>query len=79
MIGSEVTLEGGGSLVLLVENAEGYRNLCRLLTTRIEHPDGVTLDDLRRFSSGLICLGGVGESRVSRDLWAELRPGDLAG
>jgi DNA polymerase III alpha subunit len=56
VIGSQVTVEGGGSPVLLVENAEGYRNLCRLLTTRIEHPDGVTLDDVRRSSVGLICL-----------------------
>ena len=32
VIGAEVTLAGGGSLVLLVENARGYENLCRLLT-----------------------------------------------
>ena len=59
VIGSEVTLAGGGSLVLLVENAEGYRNLCRLLSTRVEHPDGVTPDDLNRFRGGLICLCGT--------------------
>ena len=58
VIGSEVTLGGGSSLVVLVENARGYRNLCRLLTTRIEHPDGVTREDLARYGEGLICLAG---------------------
>ena len=51
VIGSEVTLAGGGSLVLLVENAVGYYNLCRLLSTRIEHPDGVTPEDLNLCSA----------------------------
>ncbi len=32
VIGAEVSLAGGGALVLLVENARGYANLCRLLT-----------------------------------------------
>jgi error-prone DNA polymerase len=32
VLGAEVSLAGGGSLVLLVENRQGYRNLCRLLT-----------------------------------------------
>ena len=32
VIGAEVTLAGGASLVLLVENRHGYQNLCCLLT-----------------------------------------------
>ncbi|MCU1760664.1 error-prone DNA polymerase [Pseudomonas sp. 14P_8.1_Bac3] len=32
IIGSEVRIEGGPKLVLLVENLEGYQNLCRLIT-----------------------------------------------
>ena len=32
IIGSEVTLEDGLKLVLLVENVAGYSNLCRLIT-----------------------------------------------
>ena len=58
VIGSEVTLNGGATLVLLVENARGYRNLCRLLTARIEYPNGLTHNDLRQFPEGLICLAG---------------------
>ena len=68
VIGSEVTIEGGGTLVLLVENAEGYSNLCRLLTTRIEHPDGVTVDDLNLFRAGLICLCGA-EGPAYREIY----------
>ena len=30
IVGAEVTLDGGGRLPLLVEDREGYRNLCRL-------------------------------------------------
>lgn len=56
--GSEVSCAGGGSLVLLVENAEGYRQLCRLLTARIEHPEGLPLEALAAHSAGLICLAG---------------------
>ncbi len=32
IIGSEVRIENGPKLVLLVENLEGYQNLCRLIT-----------------------------------------------
>jgi error-prone DNA polymerase len=32
LVGAEVTLAGGGRLPLLVEDREGYQNLCRLLT-----------------------------------------------
>jgi len=72
VIGSEITLAAKGRLVLLVENAEGYRNLCRLLTTRIEHPAGVTREDVARFSQGLICLWG-GESTETAVLpWREI-------
>ena len=81
VIGSEVTA-GGATPVLLVENAEGYRNLCRLLTTRIEHPDGVTLDDLNRFRAGLICLCGTANPEY-REIYGqnfalEVSPGNLA-
>jgi DNA-directed DNA polymerase III PolC len=82
VIGSEVTAAGGGTLVLLVENAEGYSNLCRLLTTRIEHPDGVTLDDLNLFRSGLICLCGTASPEYreiyGQNLALEVSPGNLA-
>ena len=52
LIGSEVTREDGSTLVLLVENARGYRSLCRLLTA------GVSDRTLGEHSEGLICLAG---------------------
>lgn len=58
VIGAEVTLEDQSTLVLLVENNTGYANLCQLLSTRVEHPKGVTPADVQRFSAGLICLAG---------------------
>ena len=59
VIGSEVTIEGGRSIVLLAENDVGYANLCQLLTTRIESPDGVTAENMARHAAGLICLWGA--------------------
>ncbi|MBI4890598.1 MAG: DNA polymerase III subunit alpha [Acidobacteria bacterium] len=50
--GAEVTLGDGSSLVLLVENARGYRNLSRLITA------GASDETLEEYSGGLICLAG---------------------
>jgi len=36
--GAEITLKGGCHLTLLVKNATGYRNLCRIIT--LAHADG---------------------------------------
>ena len=58
VIGSEVTIEGGRSVVLLAENDLGYSNLCQLLTTRIDTPEGVTADNMAQYSAGLICIWG---------------------
>ena len=52
VIGSEVTLEDKSTLLLLVENHRGYRNLCRLLTA------GAGAAALEQYSEGLICLAG---------------------
>ncbi|GAB4339655.1 MAG: hypothetical protein Kow0037_24870 [Calditrichia bacterium] len=62
IIGSEITLDDGSHLVLLVKNTAGYRNLCRLLSTG--HLRGghlkfqLTLNDLFRHKEGLIVLSG---------------------
>jgi len=32
LVGAEVSMQDGGRLPLLVEDREGYKNLCRLLT-----------------------------------------------
>src|SRR5256886_17551213 len=38
LVGAEVAVEGGGLLWLLVEDRDGYRNLCRLITADAPRP-----------------------------------------
>jgi DNA polymerase-3 subunit alpha len=65
------------SIVLLVENEVGYRNLCALLTTGIF--DGiyfrprVDLDLLRPRAEGLLCLSGNGDTGAIRGAGSETR------
>ncbi|MGQ9634154.1 MAG: DNA polymerase III subunit alpha [Bryobacteraceae bacterium] len=74
VLGCEVTVALGVDgtarerIRLFVENAEGYRNLCRLLTTRIKHPEGVRPEDLNRFRRGLICLASE-ENLLYREIY----------
>jgi error-prone DNA polymerase len=66
--GAEVTLRGGAHVTLLVEDAKGYSNLCRLLTaahaeTRpkpADPPLDPALDQalLEELNEGLVCLSG---------------------
>jgi error-prone DNA polymerase len=62
LIGSELTLADGTRLPVLVEDRDGYRNLCRLVTRlKLGAPKGagcVTLDDLAPYAGGLVCLTG---------------------
>src|SRR5918992_4640109 len=58
IIGAEITLADGARLPLLVEDRDGYRNLCRLLTRRHMTDTGLALDDLAPYAEGLVCLTG---------------------
>ncbi len=62
IIGSELTLADGARLPVLVEDRDGYRNLCRLITRlKLGAPKGagrITLDDLEPYAGGLVCLTG---------------------
>ncbi len=64
-VGSELTLEDGSVLPVLVMNPDGYRNLCRLLTqAQLRAPKGesrITWNELEEFSEGLIALSGDSE------------------
>ncbi len=72
--GAEVTLDDGRHLTLLVRDATGWRNLCRLLTRAHAHTrDGpqrdrcepaVSLDDVEAHRAGLVCLSGCARSGV---------------
>jgi error-prone DNA polymerase len=67
--GAEVTLADGSHVTLLVESAQGYANLCRLLTaahagTRIPGKERELLEPalaqeaLEELNDGLVCLSG---------------------
>src|ERR1043166_2448336 len=66
--GAEVTLSDGSHVTLLVENATGYSNLCRLLTaahagTRLREgaeplPPALDATLLAELNEGLVCLSG---------------------
>jgi DNA-directed DNA polymerase III PolC len=83
VLGAQVTLWNQTRLTLLVENAEGYRNLCRLLSTRarthtrFQDTVGLSLDDLARHARGLICLAGV-HSDPNCDRYREIYGRNLA-
>lgn len=72
LVGAEVGMQDGGRLPLLVEDREGYRNLCRLLTRiKMRAPKGEGLagwDDLEEHAGGLVCLTGGIEGPVARRL-----------
>jgi error-prone DNA polymerase len=61
-VGSEITLADGSRLPLLVEDRDGYRNLCRLITRlKLGAAKGagcLTLDALAPDAGGLVCLTG---------------------
>ncbi len=64
IVGAEVSVKGGGHLVLLAESPEGYQSLCRLITTyRCASEDRrnpvCPLDVLFGHAEGLICLTGA--------------------
>src|SRR5689334_1377142 len=65
IIGAELTIAGARtpwSLPVLVSNAEGYRNLCRLVTKmKLRAPKGegaLRLEEFEGFTSGLVAIGG---------------------
>jgi error-prone DNA polymerase len=88
--GAEVTVRLADAqqahLTLLVEDALGYRNLCRLLTAAHAHTretpqrsagqPSVTLEQLEAHAGGLVCLSGCAESGMLAAAWER---GDAAG
>ncbi|WP_372788803.1 PHP domain-containing protein, partial [Paraconexibacter sp.] len=74
--GTELTLDDGRHLTLLVRDATGWRSLCRLLTRahahtreggqdrRIARPPSVALQDVVDHAEGLVCLSGCARHGV---------------
>src|SRR6266478_1022620 len=66
IIGCELSMEAGGILPVLVENRNGYKNLCELLTQAHLHSEkgrcAIQWDELPQFAEGLIALFGFGST-----------------
>ena len=79
LLGSELTLAEGARLPVLVEDHEGWQNLCRLITrAKLGAPKGkarVTLADLETAAAGLVCLTGGARGPLA----AAVRAGDRDG
>ena len=78
-VAADDALPDTGQLVLLARDASGYRSLCRLTSALQGAPEreklisqGMSLDDLRLYRQGLICLTG-GTQRVGRTASAARR------
>ena len=71
IVGAEISL-AQGRLPLLVKSRNGYQNLCRLITKmklRARKGEGQTsLEEMREFSSGTICLTGGFDGPLRREV-----------
>lgn len=78
ILGAQVTVDDGSLIILLVQNQEGYGNLCRLLSAgRLRSPKGesrVTWDEVAAHAPGLIALWGGERSLLA----AEQSPDPIA-
>jgi error-prone DNA polymerase len=74
ILGSEITLADGSRLPLLVEDREGYQNLCRLVTRmKLGAPKGeaaLPLEELAPYANGLVCLTGGAQGPLARHVAA---------
>jgi error-prone DNA polymerase len=72
LVGAEISMRDGGRLPLLIEDREGYRNLCRLLTRikmRAAKGEGAAgWGDLEEHVGGLVCLTGGPQGPVAHRL-----------
>jgi len=69
IIGAEITLTDSSTLVLLVKDGTGYRNLCQLISrSRLQGGhlrQSCTIEDLRHLKEGLIVLSGGHKGMVT--------------
>lgn len=70
IVGAELTLQGDAHITLLVQNLEGYKNLCYLITqARSSCERGVprvSIEQLAKRSAGLIALSGCPHGEIPR-------------
>ena len=71
ILGSQITIDDGSSIVLLSQNQDGYRNLCRLITRgRLRSEKGrssVGWLEVAEHAQGLFAVWGGDESLLTRE------------
>jgi error-prone DNA polymerase len=82
ILGSEVTVDDGSTLVLLAAGREGYANLCRLITAGRRRSEKGTCrvrwEEVCNHAAGLIALWGGGQSLLAGDADPAFVASDLA-
>jgi error-prone DNA polymerase len=75
IVGSELSMEDGTVLPILVQSREGYQNLCRLLSrSKLRAPKNegtIGWSEFEEFRAGLICLTGDEHGPLHRALRVE--------
>ncbi len=79
IVGSELTLEDGSVVPVLVRNRAGYQNLCRMVTrAKLRAPKGesrILWKELEEFREGLIALTGDTEGPLYQPVFRRDRQG----
>ena len=79
IVGSELTLEDGSVLPVLVVNRSGYKNLCRMITrAQLRAPKGesrILWKELEEFHEGLMALTGDEEGPLYQPVFRSDRRG----
>jgi error-prone DNA polymerase len=74
IVGSELTMEDGAVLPVLVQSRNGYQNLCRLLSRArlrsLKNESSIGWSEISEFNEGLICLTGDEEGPLHQALLA---------
>jgi DNA-directed DNA polymerase III PolC len=70
IIGAEISLSDSSTVVLLVKDTSGYRNLCQIISQgRLQGGHlrfKCTVNDLHKFKSGLIALSGGNKGKITQ-------------
>ena len=83
IIGSEISIDDGSTIVLLAQDRGGYANLCRLITKGRRRSEkgqsAVGWDEVCAHAAGLIALRGGGETNLDSRVRGNDRRGDPIG
>lgn len=77
IVGAELSLAGGGRLLLIAETRRGYGNLCRLVTlahAQDRRSPALSPLVLKGHAEGLVCIPGGSDASRSERPWPSAAP-----